>query len=147
MYMQQNQGEENPFLDPQKAFGNVPSMQPHIASLSHMSLLKPGSYTMSPTRVCVLLGCASNEELKDDNQFREIFDDIRDGLAKFGNLTNLIIPRPAQGLGGVGRVYAEYKTVKEAIECAENMKSATYNDNFIKTVYWPQSKFDAKNLE
>eukprot|EP00466_Bigelowiella_natans_P012072 jgi/Bigna1/128629/aug1.7_g3337 len=134
-------GDENPFLDPQKHFGNAPEMQPHLAAMCHLSLLQPGSVSKSPSRVVVILGCATNEQLKDDTEYLSIFNDIRQGVEQFGNISKLIIPRPGQGLAGVGRVYVKFVELKAAIECTKGMKDAMYGENYVKTVYWPEVMF------
>ncbi|XP_058722044.1 splicing factor U2af large subunit B-like isoform X7 [Vicia villosa] len=46
------------------------------------------------TKVLCLTHAVSPDELKDDEDYEEILDDMRQECSKFGNLVNVVIPRP-----------------------------------------------------
>lgn len=69
-----------------------------------------------PSTVIVLDNVVAEEELRDDSEFADIEDDMREELGKYGTVVKLVIPRPAgeERPPGLGRVYVEYSTNEEA---------------------------------
>ncbi|GAB5369367.1 hypothetical protein AAMO2058_001398700 [Amorphochlora amoebiformis] len=138
--------ETDPYLDPARAFGDAPGLRPLLPSMVQMAMIKPGSTSSRPTRVVVLLGCVSTQELAHDIKFLELYNDVLKGVKNFGNVTKLIMPRPNHGLPGVGRVYVQFENLQEAKRCAHAMKGASFQDNIIQTVYWPEERFEKLDL-
>ena len=64
-----------------------------------------------PSAVVSLGGMLDAEELRDDGEFADIEEDMREELGKFGALVEMVIPRPgAAGVSvpGLGRVFARF---------------------------------------
>jgi splicing factor U2AF 65 kDa subunit len=59
-----------------------------------------------PTSILMLLNCVLPEDLEDDAEFEDIVVDIKDECARFGEVLEIIIPRPLEGaeIPGVGKV-------------------------------------------
>lgn len=60
-----------------------------------------------PSEVLCLMNMVTPDELKDDDEYEDIYDDIRDECSKYGLVRNLEIPRPIDGVDdvpGVGKV-------------------------------------------
>jgi len=65
-----------------------------------------------PTKVLSLQEAVDAEELKNDEDYAEILEDMKDECGKFGTVKNVVIPRPgAEGAdgAGVGKVFVEFE--------------------------------------
>ncbi|CAG8592643.1 15041_t:CDS:2 [Rhizophagus irregularis] len=65
--------------------------------LSTSVLIPTGNGEMLPTAVLQLLNMVTPEELVDDEEYEDIFDDVREECSKFGNVLDMKIPRPGHG--------------------------------------------------
>jgi len=74
----------------------------------------PGMQGMSgpgmPTEVLCLLNMVTEEELRDEEEYEDILEDIREECGKYGEVRSLEIPRPLPGVDvpGVGKVFVEF---------------------------------------
>ena len=61
----------------------------------------------NPTEVLCLMNMVDPDELKDDEEYEDILEDIREECAKYGDVRSLEIPRPIDGVEvpGLGKVY------------------------------------------
>ena len=59
-----------------------------------------------PTEVLCLLNMVTEEELRDEEEYEDILEDIREECSKYGEVRSLEIPRPLPGVDvpGVGKV-------------------------------------------
>ena len=62
-----------------------------------------------PTEVLCLLNMVTEEELRDEEEYEDILEDIREECSKYGEVRSLEIPRPLPGVDvpGVGKVRME----------------------------------------
>ena len=73
----------------------------------------PGMQGMSgpglPTEVLCLLNMVTEEEFRDEEEYEDILEDIREECSKYGEVRSLEIPRPLPGVDvpGVGKVRME----------------------------------------
>jgi splicing factor U2AF subunit len=53
-----------------------------------------------------------------DEEYQELFDDIRQECSKYGTVLSMKIPRPMQGLAvpGLGKIFVEYEAQEQAKE-------------------------------
>ena len=90
----------------------------------------PGMQGMSgpglPTEVLCLLNMVTEEELRDEEEYEDILEDIREECSKYGEVRSLEIPRPLPGVDvpGVGKV------TRLSYPCGNNLLS-----NFIFQVF------------
>ena len=71
----------------------------------------PPSASNPPSAVVSLGGMLDAEELRDDGEFADIEEDMREELGKFGALVEMVIPRPGAAgvpVPGLGRVFARF---------------------------------------
>lgn len=61
----------------------------------------------NPTEVLCLMNMVVPEELRDEEEYEDIMDDIREECAKYGPVKSLEIPRPIDGVEvpGLGKVF------------------------------------------
>ncbi|KAI5055687.1 hypothetical protein GOP47_0029208 [Adiantum capillus-veneris] len=99
----------------------------------------------TPTKVVCLSQIVDVEELKEDDVYEEIYDDMKDECGKYGKLVNVVIPRPGSGaddaVTGVGKVFLEYSDVKEAAKAKEVLHGRKFGGNTVQAIYFSESKF------
>uniref|UniRef100_A0A1I7X2P0 RRM domain-containing protein n=1 Tax=Heterorhabditis bacteriophora TaxID=37862 RepID=A0A1I7X2P0_HETBA len=63
-----------------------------------------------PTEVLCLMNMVVEEELKDDEEYEDILEDIREECSKYGIVRSLEVPRPVPGVdvSGIGKVWILY---------------------------------------
>ncbi|KAK7270279.1 hypothetical protein RIF29_23304 [Crotalaria pallida] len=84
------------------------------------------------TKVVCLSQAVSPDELKDDEAYEEIIDDMRQECSKFGTLVNVVIPRPqANGElpAGVGKVFLEYADTDGSTKALAGLNGRKFDGN------------------
>lgn len=125
------------------ATGGVPSMVP-------MPGMMPIAMPMSPpSTVVVLDNVVSEDELRDDGDFADIEEDMREELGKYGNVIKLVIPRPAGGErpAGLGRVYVKYASADEAGRARASLSGRKFAGKAVVAEFFDASRFDAGALQ
>ncbi|XP_044469943.1 splicing factor U2af large subunit A isoform X2 [Mangifera indica] len=104
-------------------------------------MLQPGAV---PTKVVCLTQVVTADELKDDEEYEDILEDMRTEGGKFGALVNVVIPRPSPNgelLPGVGKVFLEYADVDGASKARSGMNGRKFGGNQVAAVFYPENKF------
>ncbi|KAH9711507.1 splicing factor U2af large subunit B [Citrus sinensis] len=110
-------------------------------------MLQPGSV---PSKVVCLTQVVSADELKDDEEYEEILEDMRQEGGKFGTLVNVIIPRPnpnGEPSPGVGKVFLEYADIDGATKARTGMNGRKFGGNQVVAVFYPENKFAQGDYE
>ncbi|KAK9681919.1 hypothetical protein RND81_10G036900 [Saponaria officinalis] len=105
--------------------------------------LTPGT-TVNQTKILCLSQVVTVDELRDDNEYEEILEDMRDECAKFGVLVNIIIPRPnteGELLPGVGKVFLEYADTVASANAKNMLGGRKFGGNTVTADYYPEDKF------
>ncbi|XP_059284369.1 splicing factor U2af large subunit B-like isoform X5 [Lycium ferocissimum] len=104
-------------------------------------MLQPGGL---PTKILCLTHVVSADELKDDEDYEDIMEDMRTECGKFGNLVNLVIPRPrpdGEPIPGVGKVFLEYADVESASRAQQGLNGRKFGGNQVIAVFYSENKF------
>ncbi|CAJ2638446.1 unnamed protein product [Trifolium pratense] len=102
------------------------------------------------TKVLCLTHAVSPDELKDDEDYEEILDDMRQECSKFGNLVNVVIPRPrpdGELCPGVGKVFLEYADVDGSTKARAGLNGRKFGGNQVVAVFYPENKFAQGDYE
>jgi splicing factor U2AF subunit len=77
-----------------------------------------GRKVQFPTRVLCFKNILVPSELDDDDEFKDICDDIREECNKFGRVMSINIPRTEadKEVVGVGHAFVEFYTLEESKE-------------------------------
>ncbi|KAI3900566.1 hypothetical protein MKW92_045277 [Papaver armeniacum] len=97
-----------------------------------------------PTKVVRLTQAVSADELKDDEEYEDIVEDMRLEGGKYGSLTSVVIPRPMaddEPSPGVGSVFLEFSDTIGAWKAREGMNGRKFGGNEVVAVYYPENKF------
>ncbi|XP_061339573.1 splicing factor U2af large subunit B-like isoform X6 [Gastrolobium bilobum] len=102
------------------------------------------------TKVVCLTHAVSADELKDDEVYEEILDDMRKECSRFGTLVNVVIPRPqpdGEQSAGVGKVFLEYVDVDGATKARAGLNGRKFDGNQVVAVFYPENKFAQGDYE
>ncbi|CAL5367225.1 unnamed protein product [Camellia sinensis] len=110
--------------------------------------LEPRRLMLQPvalaTKVLCLTQVVTADELKDDEDYEDILEDMRIECGKFGTLVNIIIPRPnpnGEPTPGVGKVFLEYADVESATRARQGLNGRKFGGNQVVAVFYPENKF------
>lgn len=110
--------------------------------------LLPGASTENPTKVICLTEVVSADELRDDEVYEEILEDMREEGGKFGSLVNVIIPRPdptGEQTPGVGKVFLEYADTAGSYKAKTALNGRKFGGNVVTAIYYPEDKFSDRD--
>nr|CAD1822618.1 unnamed protein product [Ananas comosus var. bracteatus] len=77
-----------------------------------------------PTKIVCLTQVVSADELMDDEEYEDIVEDMRGEGGKYGNLVNVVIPRPSpngEPVPGVGKVFLEYADTEGSTKARQGL--------------------------
>jgi len=97
-----------------------------------------------PTKVVCLTQVVSADELKDDEEYEDIMEDMRLEAGKYGNLVKVVIPRPdpsGQPVVGVGKVFLEYADIDGATKAKTALHGRKFGGNPVVAVCYAEDKF------
>jgi splicing factor U2AF subunit len=133
-----------PPAPPAPVAGNAIGGLPSIATTSTDS---DPLLSAPPAAVLRMSNMTTLEELRDDEIYEELQEDIADECNQHGTVRSIIIPRPALGADsgpGVGEVFVCF-THSEGAEKAKNaVHGRTFNGLSVKAVFYPEDLFHAK---
>jgi splicing factor U2AF subunit len=96
------------------------------------------------TKVLCLTQAVNEDELKDDEDYEDIVEDMRTECGKYGNLVNVVIPRPnpnGEPVPGLGKVFLEYTDVESAAKARMGLNGRKFGGNQVVAVFYPENKF------
>uniref|UniRef100_A0A0K0E5Q9 Splicing factor U2AF subunit n=1 Tax=Strongyloides stercoralis TaxID=6248 RepID=A0A0K0E5Q9_STRER len=95
------------------------------------------------TEILCLLNMVVEEELKDDEEYEDIVEDIREECSKYGEIRSIEIPRPIEGLNvaGVGKVFIEYASKAECQKAVAAITGRKFDNRIVCTSYFDPEKY------
>ncbi|KAA3469691.1 splicing factor U2af large subunit B-like isoform X8 [Gossypium australe] len=97
-----------------------------------------------PTKIVCLTQAISEDDLRDDEEYGDIVEDMRQEGGKHGALVNVVIPCPnpnGESLPGVGKVFLEYLDVEGSRKAQAAMNGRRFGENQVIAVFYPENKF------
>jgi len=90
------------------------------------------------TNILCLMNMVTAEELMDDEDYDEIFDDIREECTKYGRIRSLHIPRPNPefNVPGVGKIFIEFATSGDAKQASDALAGRKFANRVVVTAYY-----------
>ncbi|KDO26359.1 hypothetical protein SPRG_08433 [Saprolegnia parasitica CBS 223.65] len=83
-------------------------------------------------------------DLVDDGEYSDLKEDIEEECSKFGKVTTLVIPRPSDGLPGVGKAFVRFETVDAAIAATKALTGRKFGGNVVDVSYMSVEAFEAQ---
>ncbi|KAI3388337.1 hypothetical protein SNEBB_007333 [Seison nebaliae] len=98
------------------------------------------------TRILCLYNIVTSNELENDEEFEEIKEDIEDECMKFGEVIQVVIPRPEHdriptNILNDCRIYVEFKTEEDSYAAQQGLSGRQFNDNIVIIQYFSVEKF------
>jgi len=120
---------------------------PHGAILAPVTLQVPGLLQAAgsgpATSVLCLMNMITVDELKDDEEYEDILEDVRDECSKLGKLISLEIPRPRPGVvdgEGIGKIYVEFSSPSDCQNAANALSGRKFSNRVVVTSFYdPES--------
>merc|ERR1712168_836858 len=108
-----------------------PAVQLQVEGLNSIGGVGPA------TEILVLMNMVSEEELRDDEEYEEILEDIRDECSKYGTVRSMEIPRPIEGVTvpGVGKVYVEFGSPPECARAQQALSGRKFANRVVISSY------------
>ncbi|KDO18317.1 hypothetical protein SPRG_16280 [Saprolegnia parasitica CBS 223.65] len=101
----------------------------------------------TPTPVITLGNMVQEADLVDDGEYSDLKEDIEEECSKFGKVTTLVIPRPSDGLPGVGKAFVRFETVDAAIAATKALTGRKFGGNVVDVSYMSVEAFEAQAFE
>ncbi len=84
----------------------------------------------------------------DDQYYKELMEDVKEEISKFGNVIEIDIPRPdpRTGISGpsVGKIFVKFQLLIPAKQARHRLAGRTYDRRTVITSFYPEDKFDGK---
>ncbi len=134
-----------------------------IADPSLLAAAEAAASPVQPSCAVVLQNILAASELESEEEYGEIVADIRSECDRFGEVKELIIPRPDRPLpapadgsaaegavvkpSAVGKVFVLYASQEGAVAAKNALHGRSFNDKRVNVVFLDEAKFKARDFE
>lgn len=90
------------------------------------------------------------DELRDDEEYTDILEDIRTECSRFGDVREVLIPRPSAAgpsVPGLGKVFVEFGTVEQAMAACAELETKEFGGRPVLCDYIPEERWARRELE
>lgn len=100
------------------------------------------------TEVLCLLNMVTPDELRDEEEYEDILDDIREECGKYGVVRSLEIPRPIEGVDvpGCGKVFVEFNSIVDCQKAQQSLTGRKFNNRVVVTSYFDPDKYHRREF-
>jgi len=101
------------------------------------------------TRVLCLNQMVTASELTNDQDYKEISEDIHSECSKYGQVKSVVIPRPsAQGapVPGVGKVFVEFASPDQAGKARAELEGRQFASRVVAATFYDEGRFAKRDL-
>lgn len=141
------------------ASANMSAMSSRHGYQAPVQIQVPGLHHVNAPRVMSPILCLMNmveaEELRDDEEYAEILEDIRNECSKFGKVLSMEIPRPNQSnatdelappVPGLGKVFVEFDSPTEAQRAQQNLAGRRFSNRVVVTSFFDVDRYKNKEF-
>lgn len=100
-------------------------------------------------QVLCLLNMVTPEELRDDEEYEEIVDDIREECNRHGAVRSVEIPRPLEGVDdvpGVGKVFVEFISVSDCVKAQQALTGRKFANRIVVTSFYEPERYHRRDF-
>lgn len=133
-------------LNPSAAAALLPPVQIQVPGLPNIT---PSSTPRVLTEVLCLMNMVEPNELKDDQEYEEIMEDIEEECSKYGTVRSIEIPRPSERgetVPGLGKVFVEFDSATEAQRAQLNLAGRRFANRVVVTSYFDRDRYRNKEF-
>ena len=103
------------------------------------------------TQVLCLMNMVEPNELKDDQEYQDILEDIEEECQKYGTVRSIEIPRPSrrgddEPVPGLGKVFIEFDSATEAQRAQLNLTGRRFAHRVVVTSYFDRERYKNKEF-
>lgn len=102
-----------------------------------------------PTEVLCLLNMVTPDELKDDEEYEDILEDIKEECNRYGVVRSLEIPRPLDGVEdvpGVGKVFVEFVNVDFCVKAQQALTGRKFANRIVVTSFYEPDRYHRRDF-
>ncbi|XP_013107175.2 splicing factor U2AF 50 kDa subunit [Stomoxys calcitrans] len=101
-----------------------------------------------PTEVLCLLNMVTPDELRDEEEYEDILEDIKEECNKYGIVRSVEIPRPIDGVDvpGLGKVFVEFNSVMDCQKAQQALTGRKFSDRVVVTSYFDPDKYHRREF-
>ncbi|KAG7388557.1 Serine/threonine-protein kinase Kist [Phytophthora pseudosyringae] len=101
-----------------------------------------------PSAVLKMANMVSIDELRDDEEYADLAEDVEEECKRFGSVTGMEIPRPKDGeeIPGLGCIYVRFGKEEDAVSALKALNGRKFGGSIVKVTYFPLHKFEKNEL-
>jgi len=102
-----------------------------------------------PSEVVCFLQMVTEDDLIDDTEYEGILEDIKEECWKFGQVQDIVVPRPVAGgrkVPGVGKVFVQMDTIANAEKVKAALEGRQFLNRTVLATFFNKEKFIARQL-
>ncbi|XP_063223608.1 splicing factor U2AF 50 kDa subunit isoform X4 [Bacillus rossius redtenbacheri] len=100
------------------------------------------------TEVLCLLNMVTPDELRDEEEYEDILEDIKEECNKYGVVRSVEIPRPIEGVDvpGCGKVFVEFNSIIDCQKAQQSLTGRKFNNRVVVTSYFDPDKYHRREF-
>ncbi|CAF4845847.1 splicing factor U2AF 50 kDa subunit [Pieris napi] len=101
-----------------------------------------------PTEVLCLLNMVTPDELRDEEEYEDILEDIKEECNKYGCVRSIEIPRPIEGVDvpGCGKVFVEFNSIADCQKAQQTLTGRKFSNRVVVTSYFDPDKYHRREF-
>uniref|UniRef100_A0A0N4WTZ0 Splicing factor U2AF subunit n=2 Tax=Trichostrongylidae TaxID=6315 RepID=A0A0N4WTZ0_HAEPC len=132
----------------QLACANARNAQPATHSATAIAGIDLSQGAGVPTEILCLMNMVVEEELKDDEEYEDILEDIREECSKYGIVRSLEVPRPIPGVevAGIGKVFVEFASCADCQKAQAALTGRKFANRTVVTSYYDVDRYHQRQF-
>lgn len=100
------------------------------------------------TEVLCLMNMVTPDELKDEEEYDDILEDIKEECGKYGIVRSIEIPRPIEGVDvpGCGKVFVEFNSQADCQKAQQALAGRRFSNRVVVTSYFDPDKYHRREF-
>jgi len=125
------------------ADSKISELSATIASSTNIDKEIEAAHSSAPTKVVHLLNMVKAEDLKDNEEYLDILEDVKEECSKHGHVGKVIIPRPGQPYPAslIGTILVLFDSEDSSKKARDALDGMTFSENHVKGRYYDEQKF------
>ncbi|XP_037928663.1 splicing factor U2AF 50 kDa subunit-like [Teleopsis dalmanni] len=100
------------------------------------------------TEILCLFNMVTPDELRDEEEYEDILEDIKDECNKYGVVRSIEIPRPIRGVDvpGCGKVFVEFNSILDCQKAQQALTGRRFSNRVVVTSYFEPDKYHRREF-
>jgi len=101
-----------------------------------------------PSEVLCLMNMVTPDELRDEEEYEDILEDIKEECGKYGIVRSLEIPRPIEGVEvpGCGKVFVEFNSPADCQKAQQALAGRRFSNRVVVTSYFDPDQYHRREF-